>query len=85
MQIRMFAACVLSLFAAAGLQRAADSTFRHARGFTILLPDGWESNNQAAGITISKGPASVSVMVLAGSGAPESLIAMVAPQMAKQW
>ena len=82
---RILLAFALSLFAETGFLWAADSTFHHAKGFTILLPDGWESNNQAAGITISKGQASIAVMVIPGSGAPDDLIAVVAPQMAKQW
>ncbi len=73
-------------FAASGiLLWSADSTFRHPENFTILVPDGWKAESQAAGIAVSKGSANVDVFVIPGNGSPESLIQSIEPQLAKQW
>lgn len=78
-------ALVPALFAITAPLWSADSTFHHPEGFSVLVPDGWKSESQAAGVVVSKGVANVDIFVIPGSGSPESLIEMVVPQLIKQW
>jgi hypothetical protein len=64
---------------------AADATYVHSEGFSILVPDGWDKNVKPSGVNVIKGQAFVSVFVVYGSGSSEGLRDIIASQMASQY
>jgi hypothetical protein len=64
----------------------ADTTFRHPKeDFTILVPDGWQTDSQAGGVNVSNGPSYVGVFVVHGKGDARELLRMITPQLTRQW